>query len=76
MGTGHASPSDQPRAEERRDLGAARQFPEFGESAEQENGKHTESQRELVNAETADIDPRTQRVPFQAQHGRKVEISC
>ena len=60
---------DEPRTEEGHGLGPACQFPEFGEPAGEEDCKHGESQRELVDAKTADVYARTETVAFQAQHG-------
>lgn len=61
--------ADQPRAEEGRDFGAARQFPEFGHSADEQKRKYEKPQRELVDAKATDVDTRTKAMPFQAQHG-------
>jgi hypothetical protein len=66
--------SDEPRAKEGCDLRTARQFPEFAERTQGENGQHDESERELVDAKPADVDARTEPVPFQTQHGMKTRF--
>ena len=65
--------SDEPGAEESRDLGATRQFPELREPADKEDGEHAETQGELVDAEAADVDARTKPVAFEAQHGLRLD---
>ncbi len=64
--------ADEPGAKNGRYFGAARQVPEFGKTADEEDCEHTESEGELVDAETAQVHARTQSVPFQAQHGAKL----
>lgn len=50
--------ANKPRSKEARDFGAMRQPPEFGDPADQEQCKHGEPKCELVNTESAQIDPR------------------
>ena len=64
--------ADEPRAENGRYFGAAGQVPEFCDTARGEDREYAEPQRELVDAETAQVHARTEPVPFQAQHGAKL----
>jgi hypothetical protein len=60
--------ANQPCAEKGSDLGATRQLPELGNAAKQKNCEQTESQRELVDPQAAEVDARTKTMPFKAQH--------
>ena len=70
---------DEPGAEEGRGLRAVGQFPESGDPAHQEHRQHAEPERELVDAEPAEVDARTKVMAFQAydaaegRHGVRVE---
>jgi hypothetical protein len=55
---------DEPRAEKGRDFGAAGHFPEFGDSADEEDCEHTEAECELVDTKATEVDARTKPVPF------------
>lgn len=63
---------DEPGTEEGRDLRSARQFPELGDAACYEDREDHEPERELVDAKPADVDARTEPVPFQVQHEARV----
>jgi hypothetical protein len=66
--------ADEPRPEESRGLGTARQIPELGHSADEEECEHGEPQCELVNPNTTEVDARTQSMPFQTQHWSTVVL--
>jgi hypothetical protein len=59
---------DEPRAEERGDLGAPGQLPELGDATEQEHREHGEPERDLVDAQTEHEDARTKPMPFDTEH--------
>ena len=60
--------ANEPRAEESRAFSAVRKSPEFGDPSEQEHCEDAESQDELVDAKSTDVDPGAKPMPFQAQH--------
>jgi hypothetical protein len=45
-----------------------REIPELGEAARGENDEHGEAERELVDPQPEEVDPRAQWMPFQPQH--------
>jgi hypothetical protein len=55
---------DQPGAENARQFGTTREFPEFSEPANNEDCEHGEAERELVDPQPAQVDARTESVPF------------
>lgn len=57
---------DEPSAEQGRSFRAVCQVPEFRDSADEKYGEYGQPQCELVDAESAEIDARTQSMPFQA----------
>jgi hypothetical protein len=63
----------EPCAEKGRDFRAVRQSPEFGDSSPEEDGEDAETKRELVDAESAEVDAWTKSMPFEAQHARRVD---
>jgi hypothetical protein len=65
--------SDEPRAEEGRELGSARQFPQLRNPADEKECKHAESKHELVNAKATEIDAETKPVTFDAKHGTSLD---
>jgi hypothetical protein len=58
--------ADEPRAKKGRGFGRTCQFPEFGDSTDEEECEDDEPQCELVNAKAAEVNARTEPVPFQA----------
>jgi len=67
--------SDEPRPEDGRNFRPVRQAPEFGDPADEENCKHAEPERELMDADSTEVDARTKPVSFQAQHARRVDTN-
>ena len=64
----------EPCAEKGRDFRAVCQSPELADPSHEENGEDAESERELVDAKSAEVDARTETMPFEAQHARRVDI--
>ncbi len=48
--------------------------PELGNAAKQKNCEQTESERELVDPQAAEIDARTKTMLFKAQHEPTLDL--